>query len=310
MTNVRGNNGFSLIEFVAVLALVSGVLLTVTQLRGLQHQHNLQQSLLDTIDDVQVSLYGHFRQHYEFPPLLADIELSALAVTPWGEQMWLQHEHEDVALVIPTPNAKVLAWLQARLPRAQQAGQHLVLSVPRPVQALSADFALHRVAVSGRPELNEMQANLDMNGFALHNFSLLQAEQAEFEQVTVNDVVVATLTADEVWLSQQLTAVNASIEWLQADQIHVNNWVATQANVESLQVEQLHASTFTSEQLQASLLTTSELNAEQIITGSLHAGEISAADFVTEAASFNDMHERLQLLELAWISCVNHGGCR
>lgn len=310
MTSARWTKGFSLIEFVAVLALVSGVLLTLTQLRGMQHQQNLQQSLLDTIDHIQTALYGHFKSNYEFPPSLAAIELTAMAVTPWGENLSLLHENDEVSIVIPTPNNKVMAWLQARLPMAQQAEHKLLVAVPRPVQALSADFALHRVAVAGRPELNEMEANLDMNGFAVSDFSELDAELAQFEQLTVNEAVVTELTADEVWLTEQLTAVNADIQWLQADFIQVESFTAEHAEVETLQVEQLSASILSSEQLQTNSLTSAELNAEHITTGTLHAGQVNAEDFVTEGASFNDVHRRLQELELAWLTCVNQGGCK
>lgn len=310
MSLVPRNKGFSLLEFVAVLALISGVLLSLTQWRQIQHQQRLQQVLLDTIDHVQMALYGHFRQHNEFPLSISALGLTEHEMTPWGGSVALRHENGELNIVVPTPNRHVLAWLQARLPMTQRQELDLLVSVPMPLQTLSADFALHRVAVEGRPELNQMQTDLNMNGFAIRNFSQLEADNAQLDMVTASEAVIGQITADEVWLTEQLTAASANLQTLTVDDAHINNLTTTHATIETLQVENLAAIAFRSEQLSTNTLSATTLTADIVSTESLLAAQIIAADFVTEAASFNETHQRLQTLELAWLQCVAQGGCQ
>lgn len=310
MHPVPSNKGFSLIEFVAVLALVSGVLLTLTQWREIQHQQRLQQALLETVDHVQLALYGHFRQHNEFPLSISAVGLTDQAVTPWGERVALRHENGELNIVVPTPNNHVLVWLQARLPMAQQDEQRLLVAVPIPLQTLSADLALHRVEVEGRPELNEMQTDLNMNGFAISNFSRLEVDTAQLVSVVADEAVLGQITADDVWLTEQLTAVTADIQRLMVTNAHITNLTAEHAAIDTLEVDSFTATTFSSEQLLANTLSTISLTADLITTEQLLAAQIMAPNFVTEAASFNETHQRLQALEFAWLQCVAQGGCQ
>lgn len=310
MRPVPSNKGFSLVEFVAVLALVSGLLLTLTQWRELQHQQRLQQALLDTVDHVQVALYGHYRQHNEFPLSISSLGLSDHAVTPWGKDLALRRVGDELSIIVPTPNIHVLDWLQARLPMAKKDELKLMVAVPIPLQTINADFALHRVVVAGKPELNMMQTDLNMNGYAIRNFSQLYADSAQLNSVSTNSAVVGQLTADDVWLTQQLTAVNANIQSLTVNNAQVNKLNASQASMNTLQTNSLTATTFSSGQLIASMLSVTTLTADLITTDRLLATQITAPDFYTERASFNETHQRLQVLELAWLRCIAQGGCR
>ncbi len=310
MGPASSEKGFSLLEFVAVLALVGGVLLTLTQLRGVQTQQRLHYALLDTIEYTRAALYEYFSQHNKFPVAISALQLPEPPLTPWGESFELRHQGKQVSIVVPTANDTTGAWLQARLPMTIQEPKRLLIHVPTPIQQLTADLALHRVEVIGRPELNAMQTNLNMNGFNVLNFGYIDAHTGSINQVTTDTANFGTLTADAIWVSNQLTAAQADMGVLTINTAAINLLNVQQADFDSLQVNTLSTDVFNSNQLTTGSLSVSSLTAGSITTEQLTVGEITAADFVTSIGSFNETHQRLQALELIWLQCVATGGCR
>ncbi|HLV47830.1 MAG TPA: hypothetical protein VKY35_02070 [Aliidiomarina sp.] len=309
MLRATSNKGFSLLEFVAVLALVSGMLLTFTQLRTMQHQQSLQQSLLDTIDHTRQALYSYFSEHDEFPLSITALTSSEDAITPWGRRLFIRHESIGVVLVVPVPNEAMLNWLKARLPMSQGEQLNLLVQLPAPIQTLISAAALHRVAVDGRPELNVMNADLNMGGFDISNFSKIKAEQALLNNLVSDEAVVGVLTTDEA-VANKIVAVEADIITLNANLAEVNELLVNKANFEHLQVATMTSDMLETQQLQANQFTATWLTAESVVTEKLLTEQITAMDFITPQGSFNNSHQRLQVLELAWGECVATGGCR
>lgn len=309
MKNVSRINGFSLLEFVAVLALLSGALLTYSQLQSTYHRQQLQNHLLDSIVLAKTALYQHYGTHNQFPSALQDIMSLEQIRTPWNESLYLQHAPEGVALVTPTPDEKVQAWLLARLVNSELDNKAVFIHLPKPIQTLSSEYALHRVAVPERPELNTMNVDLDMGGHNLLGFDLIEANQATLGVIEAETAFLKQLNTKEI-TAELLMAQTASFEQVQVELLEVNELAAVAAEFTVLEisdayVDVLEAGSMQVQQVDVNTLKTAHLEVDSLIVSTLHADDI-----VTPLGSLTDAQQRLQNLELAWLECLASGGCQ
>lgn len=83
-----------------------------------------------------------------------------------------------------------VSYIQGALPATQiTAGATIETTVPAPGTSAQTYSQLSRIEVGGIPELNQMETDLDMNGFDVDNVSELSAEK-----VTVNDELRHSVT--------------------------------------------------------------------------------------------------------------------
>jgi|SRR5690554_4678844 len=307
--NVSLEKGFSLLEFVAVLALASGILLSYSQFQSIQHRQQLQSYLLTTVEAAKTALYQYYGTHRSFPHSLQEVMSTEQAATPWGGSLYLSSDDEQVLLVTPTPNARVQAWLLARLANSKAAGEEVVVPMPKPIQALSADAALHRVSVPNRPELNTMSTDLNMDGHSLYGFNFLEANEAAFKHIVAESVSITQLDVEEL-VSGLIVAEDASFQNLQSIRVTADELVAEHAEFAHVEVNTLLAEELSANALHAQQLTVETLTAQQLEVTNLVVESLQATDVITPQGSLLDAQERLQALEFAWIECVASGGCQ
>lgn len=308
-SSVSKNRGFSLLEFVAVLALASGLLLTYSQVQSLQHRQQLQGHLLATVEAAKVALYQFYETHHNFPKALQEVLSPEQVLTPWQSSLFLEKDQDRLLLVTPTPNDKVQAWLLARLVQSEVTASGVAVPIPKPIQALTTDFALHRVAVPNKPELNTMSVDLNMGGNNLLEFDQLAVNAATVEQIEADMAFVTQLDVEALNASM-LTVDTATFQYVQsllleAEQVSVTHGVLGEVEVGTLLVNDLAADT-----AQAHTLQVEQLQAEYLTVDSLAVGSIQATDVITPEGSLVDAQQRLQSLELAWMECRAAGGCQ
>lgn len=305
--------GFSLLEFVAVLALLGGLLISFTQWRLSQHQQQLPQVLLATLEQTRAELYRYYFQHQAWPQTEAELALTEPLLTPWQQQISLRLEHKDLLLIVPVPRARLVHWLKARLVNAQEtleAGQIAVmLRISPPLQVEMANKALYRVAIPEQPELNTMQTDLNMGGFALTHFSSLDAEQALLTELSATRLQAELLQAQQLTV-HQLQATTADITQLQAETLQLEDFFSPRATFTNLVSEQHTTQVLKAQQIIAEQLSAQQVTATQIQAQHLVAHEIEALDFISQGRSFQQAYQQLQQLELLWLACIAAGGCR
>lgn len=77
----------------------------------------------------------------------------------------------EIALV--APSQRDAESLQRAVPRATRVGANITSSFPRPGIEPALDQLLHRTAEPGRPELNRMQTDIDMDDNSINNIGTL-----------------------------------------------------------------------------------------------------------------------------------------
>ncbi len=158
---------------------------------------------------------------------------------------------------------------------------------------------LHRVAVPGYPELNQMLTDLDMNGFDITGVGALDAEEITVDTDLQADAITGTLTVDgdvaatgDLTVGGTLTASETTISGAAT----VNTLtVADQATIGTLTTDTLttNGSVSVAQDLVAEgttsldALAVTDLSAQSIETLSLTTGTLAADDVFGTAATVN-----------------------
>lgn len=309
MTHLRG---FSLIEFVAVLALTVGLVLSLMQLQQSLGKKQYLHEQIDAVVQIEADLYHYVGLHQELPQDVEQVWGPSLPEFPGIRSIEIvQGERPSVRLHFwraqeATQIANKLYWVE----RVESSLQFALPALQQTDSTLRTEAFLHRFALAGEPELNQMETDLHMNNFDLKHVGALYAEQA----------VIDELVAEQVYAHELITEQLRVLEWLEADEV----W-AQSLDVNVLQAQQVESQSFYTEALQVQQLvgdnlTVLNLAAEQSNFTRVTAGEVEtdwlvahsvvASDILANGVSFNALHLRLQELESNWLLCVQGGGCR
>lgn len=190
---MRRYSGFLLLELMAAITLVAGLLLVVGQ--WWQHQQRLeqrQQWLQHT--EYLLQRAEQFWLQQGRPPtaineLLAPQELNQLAL-PWQQPWQLVAADSVLNWRITAPSQQQASWFSSQFQAASQSGQQVSIQQWGPLSSAPQDQYLHRVARPEQPELNSMQTHLHMQGHNVLGIGTLSAAKAGFQQLSSDSVLV------------------------------------------------------------------------------------------------------------------------
>lgn len=201
--------GFVLLELFAAIALLGGAMLIAGQWWQAEAQRNLRMQWIDDAQQVAASL-GLFWINEQRPPL----DVAELISTgylqpvsePWQQSWQLEAGTELSYLTLQAPDETRAAWLSSKLPQSFNVGNQVRMAIWRPYTVAGNDNYLHRIAVAGAPQLNQMETALDMNGNDLQNARHVQAD------ATVTVSLQADIATLQLVSAQSLTstAINAT----------------------------------------------------------------------------------------------------
>ena len=151
---------------------------------------------------------------------------------------------------------------------------------------VNVDPYLHRIVVPGEPELNEMQADLDMGGFSLTNaLNVTTQEMTVQDQMTVDgrlraaqivstgDAQVEEMNAQRL-TSREITATNATVD----NRVSTNNAVAQGLTTVTLQGVSASFGNLTAEELEGGSIFLTSGNYVQIDVNRVDAEQVIADD--------------------------------
>lgn len=304
--------GFTLLELVAVLALSAGLLLSITQIQSLLGKKQNLHQVVYGIESLQSDLIRFQREHERVPQSLIEVWGQNVPAIATVNSIQLQVE-EDIELKLLFNTEWQALQVEQRLMNTRVQDNALWVRVPklhRSELEVDSEQFLHRFAVTNQPELNQMHTDLDMHGNSLLNVRDISATSGSFSHLQSE-----TLRLDHL-LSETLTVTeSATIAELSADHV-----LARTAQVDTLSLEVLESELFsgteavidtiTAESIQSEALVVEMANFRTMTTKELKVGQLYATDVIAGGISFNELHQRLQVLEVQWLDCKNSGGCR
>lgn len=296
--------GFSLIELLIVLAVLSSMLLLVSNHYQHQQQRNRVQEMVSDLAAIKNALYNAGLADIaaaDIASLRAAELYSGAELSPWQQPYQIMVDGNHVRI---RGYAGTLQWANAvarLLPYSEVQGSWVELIAVRNSTTIDAQWYLHRLAMVEAPELNQMAADLDMAGWRIVGASEVHSE----------NVFSVNLTAEEIfsdWLqvNTELYAQRAELNQLTATHLQ-----ATNAVLQALSVEQLTTQLLTTEQLTSNSLSSEHLQVNgMLIAASIQAQQISAADFITPSTSLSALQAQYLQLQQLWLQCIQSGSCQ
>lgn len=281
--------GFLLTEMLVAIAVFGVLVLVVMQWQQQQHR---QQQLQDSLDYAQrlVSVLQDHYMHYDaYPSSMAALVATGLwqqtSASPLASNWQWRTVAGQLELSWTANSAAQAQWLGSQWLGSVVTGREVVYRQLIPIQLGPADPAqwLHRQAVAGQPELNQMQTTLDFGGHDLTNVGQLDAIEIQAMQLTVDELETEALAVERLllggsdWSYANGVVTMAGAELAILGELQVQQALrAAELRATAINADHMTTTALTTTQLQAAQLQASELSAERLILNELEADRITA----------------------------------
>lgn len=174
------------------------------------------------LENVRAGAVAYFMASNHQWPASTDALLAAGYIstvsTPWGANVAGGVNGNNYVLNLAMPTNDIATGVAGRLGGAVN-NTVVSLNVPIPATASIMDGALVRYAVAGRPELNRMSTDIDMNSFSINNVQVLNGAQANLNSLEVlsdatfggNVAIAGSVSANSANITGTIFAADANI---------------------------------------------------------------------------------------------------
>lgn len=193
--------GFVLLELFAAIALLGGAILIAGQWWQAEAQRNLRLQWIDDAQQVAASLALFWINEQRPPVDVAELISSGYlqpVSEPWQQSWQLETGTELSHITLLAPDEARAVWLSGKLPQSFNVGNQVRMAVWRPYTVTGNDNYLHRVAVAGAPQLNQMETALDMNGNDLQNARHVQVDTIVTVSMQAGDATLQSASAQSL----------------------------------------------------------------------------------------------------------------
>lgn len=202
--------GFLLMEFIAALTLLSGLLLLASQWWQQQNRLQLRQQWIEHTDYLLQAAERFWleqgRPPLDFAELSQAQQLDALLL-PWQQPWRLSSDDSLLRLHISAPSTLQAQWFAGHFHTAKVTAEEITLSQWAPLQQATGEQYLYRVARPDKPELNQLSVSLymqqhDVTGIGSMVASNVSAANLESENLVADEAIIKDIN------TQLLTATS------------------------------------------------------------------------------------------------------
>lgn len=231
----KRDEGFTFIEFIIATGLVATLVMSLSHMQRSQRIENSLASAAQEINGIKETVHYFLLTHSIAPD---ELDLALLVaqdlyigpvLNPWNLPYVFEPDLYGLKIKTEVPHSHRAEQLASRLANARADGTTVVTRIPMPVQLEDPADALHRSEISGRPELNQMSANIDMQGFGINDVGFIHADRLEAEQLFIQLLYGESMSIDELD-AQVLTAHVLAAEFLTGDDGLFTNLTAQDAH--------------------------------------------------------------------------------
>ena len=196
------DSGFTLIELMIVIAVLSGIAITVGP-QFVQQQVPMEQTEAAQQDIAQIksAANAYFMENRAWPAsmdeLIATRYLPDDRQSPFGSPYTLANNGEHLVVSVDTGRRQLANMLVGKVPFGQLSadGERVSTSMGTPTREAIQSFFLARKPVPGCPDCNTLDigTDIDFNGNDINNVGELDAELAVVQSATIEDATINTL---------------------------------------------------------------------------------------------------------------------
>lgn len=193
--------GFVLLEVMTAVVILSTLMVVSTQVWQSLAQNRQQQDWVDDADIIRHASVDYWLKQGQPPTQLADIftasQLSSLAM-PWQRQWSFIENGQWLELTVTAPSLADATWLAGQIAGAFTQAEKLIVPIWQPSATTATDQLLHRISILDKPELNSMQANLNMAYHAIDDVGSLNATNVNAASVQALAITSSTVRANDI----------------------------------------------------------------------------------------------------------------
>lgn len=245
---ISRTSGFTLLESILVLAVVSSLVMGLIQLqRGMRQQ----QSLLMASQEINalVTAVYHYLMEQKTTDLsavkLSDLQESGLyqgrILSPWSTAYELVPESSFMVVQVDVGTPLRAERLANVLANARVDGSLVQSLVPAPIQDVDVGVALHRYADPDKPELNQMFTHLNMNQHRLDDVLGVYATSLE-SQWLETEHLTAEVFYSSVINSQSIISQTAQLGEIATNTAEFSELWVNHGRFDYLEVDKLNGS--------------------------------------------------------------------
>ena len=196
-TRYKKNSGFTLAELLVVTAILGVTSYYTAEYAQGQRTIAKQVQVAEDFKALQHA-YNQFYTEFRRSPndlneLVTGGYYTGTLTSPYGTQYVGGDAGQGYSFTVDTNDAGVALNIGDGFGSATVVNDTVTLPVPVPSLGTIASQFLHREAILGSPELNEMQTNLDMSGYDITNVASLDSVTVNTDTVQASTAVIDTL---------------------------------------------------------------------------------------------------------------------
>lgn len=297
------NDGFTLLELVIVLGLSSMVLVSLMAVYQSNRNDQLHYVASDRLNTLRTAGIKSLVEMDQLPVSMAELLVLAdnpeAGITPWGHEVSLTHLQDGLRLETQFLTPAMAQRISANVAGSWSDNALVIMHVRPPASRLFEQNLLHRIADPENPELNAMQTDLNMNGFAITSAvhiasqnivsdslvaDLVDTESGQFNSVFSDQGTFKIVIADQVSASA-VTTDNLDADVMNASEVNAEVANIGYAQIQSADIENLDVADFYVRQL---LSVSGVLDSEHITTQQLTADfaeikdQLNVSDMIVE----------------------------
>ena len=225
----KRSKGFTLAELTVVAAILGSITYFGAEQQEVKAYTNNLTAVEQDVQEMQLA-YNQFYLEYRRPPadlaeLAAEGFYTGPLISPFGTPYGGTASARGYQFTVNTPDDRASTVLAERQPNAVGVSATQVdYAVPVPTLETIASQYLHRTAIAGRPELNQMQTDLDINGFNITNVQDLATDSITTDRITTRVAEIDILrTVDELEFGTNSISAAGNTLTLNANTVNISN---------------------------------------------------------------------------------------
>ena len=232
--------GFTLIELMIVLTILSGLLVTYgPQLIQQQQPISQADNAGKDISEIKAAANAYYMENRAWPATVNELivtgYLPGTGVSPFGTHYTLGNNGQNLVVSVDTNRDQLANMLAGKVSFGAVAadGETVSTEMGTPSREAIQSFFLARRAVAGCADCNQLASgtDLDINGNDLNNIDEMDVNQATMTNATITTADIDRLAVEQIHLgANSLTYVGDQLD-LNAGTVSVNGTLSTNGDV-------------------------------------------------------------------------------
>jgi prepilin-type N-terminal cleavage/methylation domain-containing protein len=236
MKSIKKVSGFTLMELVVSLAIMGIIAGTSAKIYQAENSTSLVEQSEKDLKALEQAYNRFYTVKRRAPTSIDELVSEEYYVgsleSPWGTSYTGTELTNGYQFSVAASESKYARQLANKFTSADQSGTSVSVATPIPTIETLASQYLHRVEVDGYPELNQLETDIDANGYNIYDVDELDVESIEVTTAVIEELTAARISSIETleFDSGEISSSGNTLT-IAADNIELNGAVSVNGNL-------------------------------------------------------------------------------